>query len=259
MSLIVDRSLSGVALVPRSAEHGSSSSCDVVVESLMRKEDNQLSGQLRQAMVKLIAALANLCANEIEKEHLDEQVMAAMGSVPRHEFVPSELQEIAYKNMPVPIGCGKTISQPFMVALMTDLLEIDTEDKVLEVGTGLGYQAAILAELASKVFTIEIIEELATEAKKRLGKVGYENIEFRVGDGSRGWPENAPYDKIIVTAAPELIPTALLEQLRAGGRMVIPAGTEEIQQLLLAKKDKRGEVTTREIFPVLFSTLIISH
>jgi protein-L-isoaspartate(D-aspartate) O-methyltransferase len=185
--------------------------------------------------------------------------MAAMSTVPRHEFVPSELQEVAYENMPLPIGYGKTISQPFMVALMTDLLEISEDDNVLEVGTGLGYQAAILAELASKVFTIEIIEELATEAKKRSRKVGYENIEFRVGDGSRGWAEHAPYDKIIVTAAPELIPTALLEQLRVGGRMVIPAGTEEMQQLLLVIKDQAGKVTTREIIPVLFSTLIVSH
>lgn len=215
--------------------------------------------RLRQAMVKLIVAHTKFCSEEIHKEHLDERVMAAMSTVPRHEFVPSELQEVAYENMPLPIGYGKTISQPFMVALMTDLLEISEDDNVLEVGTGLGYQAAILAELASKVFTIEIIEELATEAKKRSRKVGYENIEFRVGDGSRGWAEYAPYDKIIVTAAPELIPTALLEQLRVGGRMVIPAGTEEMQQLLLVIKDQAGKVTTREIIPVLFSTLIVSH
>ena len=142
---------------------------------------------------------------------------------------------------------------------MTDLLEIREQDKVLEVGTGLGYQTAILAELASKVFTIEIIEELASEAERRLGKAGYKNIQFRVGDGSRGWAKHAPYDKIIVTAAPQLIPSTLLEQLQAGGRMVIPAGIEEIQQLLLVQKDKNGKVTTREIIPVLFSTLIVSH
>jgi len=225
----------------------------------MSEADEQRFGQLRQAMVKLIAAQAKFCSDEIRKDRLDERVMVAMESVPRHEFVPYELQQFAYENMPLPIGCRKTISQPFMVALMTDLLEIREDEKVLEVGTGLGYQAAILAELASKVFTIDIIEELAGEAERRLGRAGYKNIQFRVGDGSRGWAEHAPYDKIMVTAAPELIPPALLEQLKAGGRMVVPAGTADMQQLLIAKKDERGKVTTREIFPVLFSTLIISH
>jgi len=225
----------------------------------MRNEDDPLFETLRQAMVNLIAAHTKFCADEIQKGRLDERVMAAMGHVPRHEFVPLELKELAYENMPLPIGCGKTISQPFMVALMTDLLEIREQDKVLEVGTGLGYQTAILAELAGKVFTIEIIEELASDAERRLGKRGYKNIRFRVGDGSRGWVEHAPYDKIMVTAAPELVPPTLLEQLGPGGRIVIPAGTEEMQQLLLVTKDEDGKVATREIIPVRFSKLEMTH
>lgn len=182
-----------------------------------------------------------------------------MARVPRHQFVPSMVQELAYEDMPLPIGCGKSISQPFMVALMADLLELDEDDRVLEVGTGLGYQAAVLAELCDEVFSVEIISELAAEAERRLRAAGYGKVQLRVGDGSRGWPEHAPYDKIIVTAAPERIPSALVEQLKPGGRMVIPAGVEGVQQLSVVEKAKNGRVRTKELIPVLFSVLISSH
>jgi len=214
---------------------------------------------LRQAMVTIIAAHANLCADEIGKDRLSERVLAAIGRVPRHQFVPAIVQELAYQDMPLPIGCGKTISQPFMVALMTDLLELEEDDRVLEVGTGLGYQAAVLAELCDEVFSVEIISELAAEAERRLRAAGYAKMELRVGDGSRGWPEHAPYDKIIVTAAPEQIPSALLDQLKPGGRMVIPAVVEDGQRLLVIEKGEDGRVRTKELISVLFSVLISSH
>ncbi len=214
---------------------------------------------LRQSMVELIESYVHLSKDRIGRDRLDDRVMAAMVQVPRHEFVPVELQHVAYANSPLPIGCGKTISQPFMVALMADLLELEEDDTVLEVGTGLGYQTAILAELVSRVYTVEIIEELAQEGQKRLRAVGFENIHFGLGDGSQGWPDYAPYDKVIVTAAPELIPPTLLQQLKPGGRMVIPAGIPEQQQLLLVEKDETGRTTTQDVIPVAFSRLITSH
>jgi protein-L-isoaspartate(D-aspartate) O-methyltransferase len=213
----------------------------------------------RLGMVELIAACASLVASRTGRERLDERVLAAMAEVPRHEFVPQPLRQYAYLNMPLPIGCTKTISQPFIVALMTDLLQIGPSDRVLEVGTGLGYQAAILAELARRVYTVELIEELAGEARRRLAALDYANIEFRLGDGSHGWPEQAPYDKIMVTAAPELIPPMLIGQLRPGGRMVIPAGVESAQKLLLVTKDAAGRTAAKEILEVSFSPLIVSH
>ncbi len=214
---------------------------------------------LRQSMVELIESYVHLSKDRIGRDRLDDRVMAAMVKVPRHEFVPVELQHVAYADSPLPIGCGKTISQPFMVALMADLLELEEDDTVLEVGTGLGYQTAILAELVSRVYTVEIIEELAQEGQKRLRAVGFENIHFGLGDGSQGWPDYAPYDKVIVTAAPELIPPTLLQQLKPGGRMVIPAGIPEQQQLLLVEKDETGRTTTQDVIPVAFSRLITSH
>jgi protein-L-isoaspartate(D-aspartate) O-methyltransferase len=189
------------------------------------------------------------------KSRLDERVMAAIAKVPRHEFVPIELQPLAYANMPLPIGCEKTISQPFIVALMTDLLDISAEDVVLEIGTGLGYQAAILGELARKVYSMEIIEELGTQAKQRLHRLGFTNIETRMGNGYHGWSEHAPFDKIMLTAAPDLIPPPLLHQLKSGGKMVLPAGLPDAQQLLLVQKDESGKVGTKEILAVRFSQL----
>jgi protein-L-isoaspartate(D-aspartate) O-methyltransferase len=209
----------------------------------------------RQQMVAAITADTIFACASIGKAALDERVVATLGKVPRHEFVPVELQPFAYANVPLPIGFGKTISQPFIVGLMTDLLAIDADDTVLEIGTGLGYQAAVLAELAQKVYSVEILEELAEQAKQRLRQQKYTNIEFKIGNGYYGWPDHAPYDKIIVTAAPDLIPPPLLKQLKPGGKMVIPAGLAEAQRLLLIDKDVTGALTTAEILPVRFSQL----
>ncbi len=214
---------------------------------------------MRAEMVEVIAAYALLSSDQIRKERFDDRVMQAVANVPRHDYVPDELQEVAYANIPLPIGHGKTISQPFIVALMTDLLDLQEDDKVLEIGTGLGYQAAILAELVDEVYTVEIIEELGGDAEARLQQAGYQNVQIRIGDGGQGWPGHAPFDKVIVTAAPELIPPPLLEQLRPGGRMVIPAGLEDQQQLILLEKDLSGRMSTNEIIPVVFSRLITAH
>jgi protein-L-isoaspartate(D-aspartate) O-methyltransferase len=171
----------------------------------------------------------------------------AMAKVPRHEFVPVENHPYAYPNIPLPIGFDKTISQPLMVAVMTDLLELKPDDVVLEIGTGLGYQSAVLAELAGKVYSVEIIDELAQRAIPPLKRQGYTNVVARVGNGYSGWPEHAPFDKVIVTAAPDLIPPSLINQLKAGGRMVIPVGLPDAQQLVVAEKDLNGRVTQRNL------------
>jgi protein-L-isoaspartate(D-aspartate) O-methyltransferase len=210
---------------------------------------------LRQHILAEISAGTFHVSDLIGKTALDERVMTAMGKVPRHEFVPIELQPYAYANVPLPIGFDKTISQPFIVALMTDLLDISADDAVLEIGTGLGYQAAILAQLARKVYSIEIIEELGREAKQRLNRQGCTNIELKIANGYHGWSEHAPFDKVIVTAAPDLIPPPLIHQLKAGGKMVVPAGLPDAQQLVLVEKDGNGRVTMREILRVRFSQL----
>src|SRR5437764_14409557 len=210
---------------------------------------------LREQMVAEIAAGAASVSDKLGKGMLAERVMGAMAKVPRHEFLPFELQPYAYANIPLPIGFDKTISQPFIVALMTDLLNLTADDTVLEVGTGLGYQAAVLAELARKVYTIEMIEELAQHAKRRLRQRGYANVHVRVANGYHGWAEHAPFDKVIVTAAPDLIPPPLIHQLKPGGRMVIPAGLPDSQQLLLLEKASDGRVATREVLQVRFSVL----
>jgi len=222
------------------------------LQTPMRAEDLEI---LRDNMLAVIAAFASALRNTIGKSALDERVMTAMGKVPRHEFVPIELQPYAYANIPLPIGFEKTISQPFIVALMTDLLDIKPDDSVLEIGTGLGYQAAILAQLARKVYSVEIIEELSQKAKQRLRQQGCSNIELRVANGYHGWSEHAPFDKVIVTAAPDLIPPPLIHELKAGGRMVIPAGLPNTQQLILAEKLANGRMTTKEILSVRFSQL----
>jgi protein-L-isoaspartate(D-aspartate) O-methyltransferase len=214
---------------------------------------------LRQAMVEVIAAYAQMSAEQTQRDGFDQRVMAAIAGVPRHAYVPEELQPVAYANIPLPIGHGKTISQPFIVALMTDLLDLDHDDRVLEVGTGLGYQAAILAELAGEVYSVEILDELGRDGERRLREAGYDNVQVRIGDGAQGWQDSAPFDKIIVTAAPELIPTTLIEQLRPGGCMVIPAGLEQQQQLILMEKDPGGHLESTEILPVLFSRMITAH
>lgn len=210
---------------------------------------------LRQRMLAEIAAKTIFSTARLDKAALDRRVMDALARVPRHEFVPLELRPYAYADTPLPIGFGKTISQPFIVAVMTDLLDLQPTDTVLEIGTGLGYQTAILAQLAQRVFSVEIIEELAVQARQRLGRQGYANVEVKIGNGSCGWPEHAPFDKVIVTAAPEMIPPSLIDQLRSGGKMVIPAGLPDEQQLILVEKDASGSISTREIFPVRFSLL----
>ena len=209
----------------------------------------------RRQLIAAIRTNTDQVAAQIGKTALDERVLGAMAKVPRHEFVPVEVQPYAYLNMPVPIGFDKTISQPLMVAVMTDLLELKPDDVVLEIGTGLGYQAAVLAELAGRVYSVEIIDDLAQRAVRRLKRQGYTNIEVHVGNGYFGWPEHAPFDKVIVTAAPDLIPPPLINQLKAGGRMIIPVGLPDAQQLVVAEKDLNGRVTTKEIMRVLFSLL----
>ena len=227
----------------------------------MSSDDSLVSqySELRREMVEQIARHAQLAADETGKAVLSDSVMEVMNAVPRHEFVPVEMRAYAYCDSPLPIGYDKTISQPFIVALMTDLLDPQPTDRILDVGTGLGYQAAILAKLAERVYTIEILEELAEGAQRRIADQGSINVEFKVGDGSNGWAEHAPFDKILVAAAPDLIPTALLNQLRPGGRMVIPAGIENAQQLMLVEKNEKGQLDVQEILPVRFSALTVSH
>jgi protein-L-isoaspartate(D-aspartate) O-methyltransferase len=176
-----------------------------------------------------------------------------MRAVPRHEFVPAERRGRAYANRPLPIGHGQTISQPYIVAYMTEVLDPDADDRVLEVGTGSAYQAAVLAEIVDEVYTIEIIEPLARSARRRIERLGYDNVSVRQGDGYFGWPEHAPYDAIIVTAAAGHIPSPLVEQLKSGGRMVIPVGpVYAVQTLILVTKDEAGEVSTEQLLPVRF-------
>ncbi len=187
----------------------------------------------------------------------DKRVIAAMLKVPRHLFVPEEMRDMAYRDEPLPIGYGQTISQPYIVAYMTEALKLRPEDKVLEIGTGSGYQTAILAELVRDVYTIEIIPELSERAQVTLKNLGYTNIEFLIGDGSKGWPEKAPFDAILVSAAPAEVPPALVEQLQINGRLVIPVGTDS-QELVLIKKTKKGLEKTR-LIGVRFVPLIIKN
>lgn len=209
--------------------------------------------ELRRLMVAEIAAEAVFASGETGKAALDPRVLEAMARVPRHEFVPLELRPYAYANTPLPIGCDKTISQPYICALMTDLLQLEPRDRVLEIGTGLGYQAAVLAGLVGAVYSVEIIPELHEQAERRLSPLA--NVELRLGNGFYGWPEHAPFDKIIVTAAPDLVPPSLLQQLKPGGRMVIPAGLQDAQKLMLVEKDRSGKTGMREVLRVRFSLL----
>jgi protein-L-isoaspartate(D-aspartate) O-methyltransferase len=186
----------------------------------------------------------------------DPRVLQAMRATLRHEFVPPEFEEHAYQDHPLPIGLNQTISQPYIVALMTELLEPKKDDRVLEIGTGSGYQAAVLSGLVKQVYTIELLPELATRARQTLRRLGYRNIEVRAGDGYLGWPEQAPFDKIIVTAAPETVPEELVKQLKPGGRLVVPVGTRGSQDLLLLTKNAAGRVTERRIIPVAFVPMV---
>ncbi|MFP4489739.1 MAG: protein-L-isoaspartate(D-aspartate) O-methyltransferase [Bacteroidales bacterium] len=185
----------------------------------------------------------------------DTRVIRAMKEVERHLFVPEIVRSRAYSDNPLPIGEGQTISQPYIVALMTEYLELKPDMKVLEIGTGSGYQAAILAEIVSEVYTIEIVESLGTRAKKQLDNLGYDNIQVRIGNGYEGWEEHAPYDAIIVTCAPDDIPEPLKEQLAEGGRMIIPVGGRNIQNLVLNRK-KKGRIRQQSVLPVRFVPMI---
>jgi protein-L-isoaspartate(D-aspartate) O-methyltransferase len=217
--------------------------------------ENRQHDLMRQQMIAEVVADAVFLTPQIGKSAFASRVIEVMGRIPRHEFVPVELQAYSYINSPLPVGYGKTVSQPFIIALMTDLLEPDSGDTVLEVGAGVGYQAAILSELVKQVYSIEIIEELALETRRRLKRLGYRNIEVRVGNGYYGWSEHAPFDNIIVTAAPDLIPPPLIAQLKPGGRLVVPTGIPDKQQLVVLEKSADGKLTTREVLPVRFSEL----
>lgn len=214
----------------------------------------------RQAMVRIIEHDVRETSLYLDKEALDPRVMAAMAKVPRHEFVPLTRRRNAYENRPLPIGYGQTISQPYIVAIMTDLLKPEPQHRVLEVGTGSGYQAAVLAELVDVIYSIEIIKPLGEAAAARLKTQGYHNAQVKVGDGYYGWEQHAPFDAIVVTAAGSHVPPPLIAQLKPGGRMMIPVGSRFlVQQLLLVEKDKTGKVTTRQILPVSFVPLTGKH
>jgi protein-L-isoaspartate(D-aspartate) O-methyltransferase len=188
---------------------------------------------------------------------LDERVLAALRKVPRHRFVPKKLQDCAYLNDPLPIGHGQTISQPYIVAIMTDLVQPQADFVVLEIGTGSGYQTAILAELVQQVYSLEIVDELAETARDRLQRLGYTNVEVRSGNGHFGWPEHAPYDAIVVTAAASGIPPPLIEQLKPGGTLIIPVGDRYFgQALIVVKKDNKGRIDQKNVLPVAFVPLI---
>ena len=194
------------------------------------------------------------------QDELDARVVAALGEVPRHEFVPSDQRRRAYADRPLPIGYGQTISQPYIVAIMTDLVDVGPGDRVLEIGTGSGYQAAMLAALDARVCSIEIIPELAERARRDLDRLGFDSVESRSGDGYYGWPECGPFDAIVVTAGATHVPPPLIEQLAPGGKMIIPVGSRFLtQQLLLIDKSATGEVRTRHVLPVRFVPLTGGH
>jgi protein-L-isoaspartate(D-aspartate) O-methyltransferase len=213
-----------------------------------------------QRMLNEIEMEVHLTRHLIGKNAFDDRVMAAMERVPRHEFLPADLRYCAYDNGPAPIGSGQTISQPYIVALMSDLLNTKPADIILEVGTGSGYQAAILSQLVQQVYSVEIIEDLATAARKRLNKLGYDNVEVRNGDGYFGWPEHAPYDGVIVTAAAPHIPQPLIDQLQIGARLVIPVGLPySYQELMVVEKKANGGIETQKVLGVSFVPLTGEH
>ncbi len=210
----------------------------------------------RARLADEISAMARETGAETGRPRFADAVMAAMLKVPRHRFVPAGLEPYAYENRPLPIGEGQTISQPYIVALMTDLLDPRPGHVVLEVGTGSGYQAAVLAEIVARVYTVEVVEPLGRRAAQLLAELGYRNVSARVGDGYEGWPERAPFDSIVVTAAAPEVPPPLLEQLKPGGRLVIPVGGPgDVQLLLVIDKQPDGTTTRRRTLPVRFVPL----
>jgi len=210
----------------------------------------------RAGMIRAIEDDVRWTSREIGRKELDPRVMRVLSEVPRHLFVPQQLQDVAYENRPLPIGYGQTISQPYIVAIMTELLRVGPDDVVLEVGTGSGYQAAVLSRLTKRVYTVEIVEALARQAVERLRSLGYGNVIVRHADGYYGWKEAGPFDAIIVTAAAGQLPPPLLQQLKPGGRMIIPVGAPfSTQYLMLVEKNAAGRITTRQVLPVAFVPL----
>ena len=219
------------------------SACSAGGESAQEPENRQIS---------MSAARERMVREQLRPRGItNPDVLEAMGTVPRHEFMPQSQRPLAYTDQALPIGYGQTISQPFIVALMTQVLELQRGDSVLEIGTGSGYQAAVLATLTDRVYSIEIIEPLARNARETLDRLGYESVQTKIGDGYRGWQEHAPFDAIIVTAAPDHVPQPLVDQLAIGGRMVIPVGSY-YQELILLKKDLQGNLTREGVIPVVF-------
>lgn len=222
-----------------------------------RYDDPAAFAEKRESLLAAIAVETRQTACCTGRAQLSERVMAAMAKVPRHLFVPRGEIDFAYENRPLSIGYGQTISQPYIVAVMSELLDLRPGDRVLEIGTGCGYQTAVLAELAGQVFSIEVVEALALDAAERLRRLGYRTVELRSGDGYRGWPEEAPFDAIIATAAPERVPDALARQLKPGGRLVVPVGPAgETQALLRCVKEEDGRLTVENKLSVAFVPMV---
>ncbi len=227
------------------------------IPALFPGPDRKKLSEARDRLMAEIEANAKETQSWTGRAKFSDRVMAAMKAVPRHEFVNPSDVVAAYVNRPLAIGHGQTISQPYIVALMTDLLDLGDNDRVLEVGTGCGYQAAVLAEMGARVFSVETVEKLAHVSRERLAALGYGHVGVRTGDGFQGWPEEAPFDAIIVTAAPERIPETLVEQLRRGGRMVVPIGrVHQAQTLVRLDKDQNGKVTEQAMLPVAFVPMV---
>ncbi len=222
--------------------------------------DSTVYAQRRAEMLATIDRMVAQTRQELDREHLGPAVRNAFAKVPRHELVPEALRRRAYFNEPLPIGFGQTISQPYIVAIMTELLELEAGDRVLEVGTGSGYQAAVLAEIVQQVYSIEIVPELAERARNDLARLGYTNIELRLGDGYFGWADASPFDGIVVTAAASHVPPPLVRQLKPGAKMIIPVGRSFfVQQLILVEKSEDNEVSSRLVMPVRFVPLTGRH
>jgi len=223
-------------------------------------DDEKEYARQRAELIEVIEQNVRETSVYLDKEALDPRVMEALATVPRHHFVPKRERVRAYRNHPLPIGYGQTISQPYIVAIMTDLVKPRPQDRVLELGTGSGYQAAVLSEVVAEVYTIEIVEPLGKRAAGVLKKLNYGNVEVRIGDGYYGWEEHAPFDAIVVTAAGDHVPPPLIAQLKPGGRMVIPVGSRFMtQQLVVVEKQRDGNVITRQILPVRFVPLTGGH
>jgi len=231
-----------------------------VLSGASQAETAEAYARSREALLREIERDVRETAEFLNRRELDQRVLAAMAAVPRHEFVRPQDRDVAYENRPLPIGHGQTISQPYIVAVMTDLVEPARGCRALEVGTGSGYQSAVLSLLCEDVYTIEIIEPLGRQAQERLERLGYQNVHTRIGDGYYGWAEAAPFDVIVVTAVAGHVPPPLLAQLKAGGRMVLPVGTRfTTQQLVLVQKLADGKLRTRQLLPVSFVPLTGGH